>query len=314
MKLININFVSGCFNNREIKDMILSDTILTSDGTRIWINVYLPEKDNGKVIVIAPAIGITAQFYHLFSRFFRQQGYLIISFDYRGLGKSEPQKLRGYKATLYQWAVQDVNAVLLYAKHKFQKHEIIYIGHCVGGEIIGLAPASQYINKMVLVSTALTCEKLWPWYYRVRLKVLKSINRILTWVFGYLPAFLFSKNKRLPKGVLREMANWCDSPNGLFDVYPDNNYRKLSIPVMAYSFTDDWLCPPKAVKELLNHFTNASITWYHFNPKELGSSQIGHTDFFHLSMKSILWDSLLRWLNTDEKNLKQQNLYVQQQL
>jgi predicted alpha/beta hydrolase len=40
-------------------------------------------------------------------------------------------------------------------------------------------------------------------------------------------------------------------------------------PLLAYTFTDDWYCPPKAVNELLSHFASASITWYHLKPKKL---------------------------------------------
>ncbi len=281
--------------------MYSSSTILTNDGTRIWISCYIPENDNGKVIVIAPAIGIEQGFYHLFACYFSDHGYTVISFDYRGIGRSAPENLKRYKSTLHEWAVQDVNAVLLYARHHWKKKEIIFIGHCIGGEIIGLAPASQYINRMVLVSTALTCEKLWPWHHRVLLKLKKLKSRTLIKIMGYAPGNRLQKRMAIPRGVAEQMANWCDSDNGLFDAFPDNNYRKLNVPVLAYTFTDDWLCPPRAVKELLNHFANASVTWYHLKPKELGVKRVGHFDFFFLSMRTILWSSLLRWLN-DEKN------------
>ncbi|MFZ9386386.1 MAG: alpha/beta fold hydrolase [Chitinophagaceae bacterium] len=281
--------------------MKVSSTILTSDGTRIWINCYIPEKENGKVIIVAPGIGAVQSLYHLFACFYRNHGFTVISFDYRGMGLSAPDRLKGYRATLHEWAVQDINAVLLYARHTWQKHEIIYVGHCIGGEIIGLSPASQYISRMVLVSTALTCEKLWPFHHRLWIRIQKNGHRLLAGMFGYLPGGNKSNRKSLPRGVVKQMANWCDSDNGLFDAYPDNNYRKLNIPVLAYSFTDDWLCPPKAVRELLNHFSGASVSWFHLKPKDLGIRSVGHFDFFHPEMRSVLWKSLLRWLEDDWK-------------
>jgi predicted alpha/beta hydrolase len=292
--------------------MKTGNTILTSDGTRIWISIYVPEKDNGRIIVIAPAIGITQSFYHLFACFYRMEGFTVISFDYRGMGRSAPESLMGYKATLHEWAVQDINAVLLFARQNWKKHEIIYIGHCIGGEIIGLAPASQYIDRMILVSTALTCEKLWPWYHRVKLKFRKLSQRIIGGLLGYVPGRGGNKHGSLPGKVSRQMANWCDSDNGLFDAFPDNNYRKINVPVLVYSFTDDWLCPPRAVRELLNHFSNASITWYHLKPKELGIRMVGHFNFFYPGMRSVLWKSLLRWLNDDGKKPDQQDFLTTQ--
>jgi predicted alpha/beta hydrolase len=294
-------FLQALLSDKNLTGIIFmqsSKTILTSDGTRIWITCYLPEKSNGKVIIIAPAIGVTHDFYHMFSRFYRQQGFTIIGFDYRGVGKSAPRHLKGFKANLHEWAVMDINSVILYAKYNFQHYEIIYIGHCIGGEIIGLVPASQYINKIVLVSSSLTCEKLWPWYHRLKLKIQKAVSRLLSWLFGYLPKNKIANYGKLPKGVANQFANWCDNPNGLFDNYPDNNYRKLKVPIVVYTFTDDWLCPPRAVKELLHHFFNASITWFHLHPSDIGLKRVGHLDFFYISMKSTLWESLLQWLNS----------------
>ena len=120
-----------------------STTIRTNDGTRIWISYYTPEESNKKVIVIAPGVGLTHEYYDLFANFLVQHGFVIVTFDYRGMGRSAPENLDGYSANMHQWAVQDINAVLLYAKQHYPGEEIIYIGHCMGGEIIGLSPANQ---------------------------------------------------------------------------------------------------------------------------------------------------------------------------
>ena len=280
-----------------------SNTIIkTNDGTRIWISCYAPERSIKKVIIVAPGVGLTHEYYDLFAYFLQQQGFAVVTFDYRGMGKSAPEKLSGYEASMHQWAVQDINAVLLYVKQNYSGQEIIYIGHCMGGEIIGLAPASQYVNQIVLVSSALTCEKLYPWDRRVLLKISKTKSRLLSWLLGYAPANKKRNREKIPKGVYMQLANWCDNPNGLFDAFPDNNYRKINVPLLAYTFTDDWYCPPKAVKELLNHFANASVTWYHLNPKEIGLKQVGHIDFFNAAMQSTLWKSLLQWINKGERN------------
>ena len=280
-------------------------TIRTTDGTRIWISCYSPGKSNGKVILVAPGIGLTHDYYHLFACFLRQYGYTVITFDYRGVGNSAPQKLSGYEATMYQWAVQDINAVTLYTKQHFPNYELIYIGHCIGGEIIGLAPASQYINRLVLVSSALSCGRLWPLRDRIKTEGLKILANGLNKIFGYFPGKPLSIFGNLPKGVIHEWANWCENHNGLFDDFPDNNYRKLSIPILAFTFSDDWHCPPRAVKELLDRFENSTITWYHMKPKEIGMKKIGHIGFFYVGMRSILWKSLLQWIEKDDRNNKE---------
>jgi predicted alpha/beta hydrolase len=287
--------------------MYSNNTIRTNDGTKISINCYKSELSKKTVIVIAPGVGLTHQYYDVFANFLNQHGFTVVTFDYRGMGKSAPENLSGYSANMHQWAVQDINAVLLYVKQNCPADEIIYIGHCMGGEIIGLAPASQYVNKMILVSSALTCEKLYPWQRRILLKISKSKSRLMSWILGYAPANKKRKREKIPKGVYMQLANWCDNPNGLFDAFPDNNYRKINVPLLAYTFTDDWYCPPKAVNELLNHFVSASITWYHLKPKEIGLKQVGHIDFFNPSMTPTLWESLLQWIDGGKRNIADEN-------
>ena len=123
--------------------------------------------------------------------------------------------------------------------------------------------------------------------------------------FGYFPGKTVNVYGNLPKGVIYEWVSWCDNPNGLFDSFPDNNYRKLNLPILAFSFSDDWHCPPRAVKELLSRFENSEITWYHMKPAEIGMKKIGHIDFFYPAMKNTLWEKMLQWLNKDERKLKE---------
>ncbi|HET9747260.1 MAG TPA: alpha/beta fold hydrolase [Chitinophagaceae bacterium] len=282
-----------------------SNTIRTNDGTKIWTSCYTPDVPNNKVIIIAPGIGLTHDYYHLFADFFCKQGFSVITFDFRGIGNSGPATLRGYKANMHQWAAQDINAVILYAKQQYSNQELIYIGHCIGGEIVGLAPASQYINKLVLISSALSCARLWPWQSKIRIEGMKILVRMSTRLFGYFPGKKLNILGNLPQGVIYEWANWCDNSNGLFDDFPDNNYRKFNVPILAITFSDDWHCPPRAVKELLSRFDHSSVTWYHMKPAEAGMKKIGHSDFFRLRMENSLWPVLLQWLGKDEGKPKQ---------
>ena len=286
-----------------------NNTIRTNDGTRIGISCYAPERSNEKVIIIAPAVGLTHGYYNAFALFFGKQGFTVITFDYRGVGSSAPQKLSGYQANMHQWAAQDINAVLLFAKQQYPKQELIYIGHGIGGEIIGLAPASQYINEIILVSSALSCAKLWPWQYKIKIEGLKGLAKLSGSIFGYFPGKPLNIYGDLPQGVVDEWANWCDNSNGLFDNFPDNNYRKLNVPLLAFTFSDDWHCPPRAVKELLSRFENSTITWYHIKPKEIGLKKVGHINFFHFMMRPRLWELLLKWVHNDtRKTVEEKNI------
>lgn len=281
----------------------------TKDGQKIVFTCFSPLKSNGKVIIIAPTGQRTQDFYKPLALFFQGEGFTVLSFDYRGMGESAPKDLKGYSATMHQWAVQDIDAVILYARQHYPMHEIVYLGHCVGGEIVGLAGASQFINRLVLVSSSVSCTKFWPLRERFRLKTNRTILNILNKIFGYFPGRKVGFLKDMPSGVIYEWAGWCNSPNGLFDKFPDNNYRKLQIPVLSMSFSDDRHCTPKAVEELLNHFAGAAITWRHVRPIEIGMKSIGSDGFFEPLMNESLWPFVLQWLNKDERDKSLRDSY-----
>jgi hypothetical protein len=48
-------------------------------------------------------MGVTQSFYAPLARWLAGQGYLAITFDYRGIGESAPPTLRGFGATLTDW-------------------------------------------------------------------------------------------------------------------------------------------------------------------------------------------------------------------
>lgn len=277
--------------------MIGSEIIRTRDGRKLMLTVYKPGKENKSVLVIGPSALCTQDIYRDLALYLTHLNYTVISFDYRGTGLSAAKSLRGDGAQLHQWARLDLDAVLLYAKNAHPEKELIFLAHGISGELTGLAAASQYINRLVLINAALTCAALWPLKGRIRKAMTKSMIPPLNFMFGYFPGIKWLKLPRLPKGVMSEWANWCNRSNGVFDVFPDNNYRKLQVPVLSMSFTDDWNSPSKAVSSLHSHFSNATITWYHAQPAHLGLSMVGHNGFFLKREEDVLWNKLLTWLN-----------------
>ena len=50
------------------------------------------------VVVIAPATSVHSRYYHRFADHLFQQGFDVLTFDYRGIGHSRPPSLRGFRA------------------------------------------------------------------------------------------------------------------------------------------------------------------------------------------------------------------------
>jgi predicted alpha/beta hydrolase len=277
--------------------MIGSEIIRTRDGKKLMLSVYKPEKENNSLVVIGPSAYCTQEVYRDLALFLNDLEYTVVSFDYRGTGASDSKNLRRNNARLHQWARLDLDAVLLFAKNAHPEKELIFLAHGISGELSGLAAASQYINRLVLINASLTCAVLWPWKGRVRKTITKAFIPVIHFFFGYFPRIKWLSLPRLPKGVMNEWAHWCSHSKGVFDVFPDNNYRKLQVPLLSLSYTDDWNSPQRAVATLLGHFSNAAITWFHTHPGDHGLRGVGHSGFFMKRDQDVLWNKLLGWLN-----------------
>ena len=81
------------------------EKIRTKDGKEIGLTLFAPEQPVGKVMIVAPTGDVTQQLYNPFATWFCQQGFSVISFDYRGMGRSAPESLKGFNASMHQWAV-----------------------------------------------------------------------------------------------------------------------------------------------------------------------------------------------------------------
>ncbi len=275
-------------------------TLRTRDGEHIGLRCFHPLAGSvGRVLVIGPGAGVEQSFYDAFAAHCAGHGLEVITFDYRGVGRSGAGRQRDTPSTLRQWAIQDLDAVLVFARQHFPKRELIFLGHCISGEIAGIAPASAYINRIILVSSALSCWRLWPRRSQPKIWLMKLLAPVISAWYGYFPGARLGFLGDLPRGVVREFSDWCNLPNGLFDLFPDNNYRKLRIPLLAFSFSDDWFSPPRAVSALLDHFSAASCRWLHLQPVEVGLDRIGHDGFFSQNCQP-LWTSTLQWIEQSE--------------
>ncbi len=271
--------------------------IRTKDNLRISLTSWSPEEIPKGVILIGTSIAVTQAIYEDFAAWCCLKGYQVFTFDYRGIGRSAPKKLRNFKASLYKWATRDLDAVLLHAQHQFPKQELIFLGHGLSGEIVGLAPASQYIDRMIMVNTTFTCGRFRPWNYRVWMKGILFFGPILVLLFGYFPGKLLGFLQSVPTGVMHQLSVWYNNKNGLFDIYSDHNFRKLKMPLLALHVSDDWLTPPFAVVALLRRFPNVDIQRKLLTPKECGVRKLGHSGCFLEDQKEGgVWSVLMGWL------------------
>ncbi|MGD8568444.1 MAG: alpha/beta fold hydrolase [Gammaproteobacteria bacterium] len=270
--------------------------ITTADGVRLAANVFEPEGEPCALVVINPAMAVRARFYRHYASYLRDHGYVVVTYDYRGMGGSAIDL--SVKADLVSWAKTDFAAVIDYAKDRFPALDILVVGHSFGGQVPRLSEHTRYVSGMLAISAQYGYWKLWPMPARWGLFALwYFFMPVAVTVLGYFPAKMLRLGEDLPSGAARQWARWCRSHQYFFqehNVLPELNMSDLYIRFVGFS--DDWMAPARSIEELRDTYAQA-VTWREYiKPEQYHLEKIGHFGFFSKSMQDTLWPHSLTWL------------------
>ena len=276
------------------RDLVVS----AIDGFQLSAKVFTPEDKPRGTVVINAATAAPQQYYQRFARFLARSGLRVVTYDYRGVGRSAPPTLRGFEATMVQWADLDARAIFRLARSEWLE-PVALVGHSFGGQLIGLVDELRHAAGALLVGSQLGYYGYWPLIERPRLRVIwQALVPAATAAYGYLPGKL-GLGHDLPYGVAREWARWCSQPGYLLSEQPAARARFAHFlkPVRLYSFTDDDYAPRRAVEELTNLFVNTRLDHRRLEPRDIGVDEVGHFGFFRPRLERSLWPEALEFLN-----------------
>ena len=279
--------------------------ILTTDQKVLTAKKYTPATAATAVVLIPAAMGVKQQFYTPFAEFLCEHGMAVLSFDYRGMGESLPteyqKSLRGFQATLNDWAELDYNAALLTARAWQPNVPLLVVGHSLGGQLAGLTPDNHLIDGLLTVGCG-------TGYWRDNAPQLKRYVWLL-WYFlvpfytsicGYFPGKKLRKVGNLPKGVIYQWARWCrdhryfvDKSGQAMQTY----HHQMRAPVLSMSFTDDEMMGRKNIDSLHDYFRHAPVERRYIRPQDVDAKRIGHFGFFRSEFRDSLWQQALQWLS-----------------
>lgn len=275
-------------------------TINTSDQYPIAVKSYGKEISSNRIIVISSAIGVPQTFYTKFAIYLANKGFLVFTYDYRGIGDSKPKNLGKLNATFSDWAKKDFKAVTDYINENYPNHSKFLIGHSMGGIILGLSDAFKSYEKFVTIGSQFGYIK--NFHNKDKLKIRTFFQLaipLLTPFYGYFPSKLLGMGEALPKGIAQDWKYIIMNKNSTLS-YADlhgNYFAEITQPMLVISIDDDYMAPPKTVDlyaELM--VKNAEVTRLNIIPSEYGLTNIGHMDFFRSKKKDILWDIPLEYL------------------
>lgn len=250
----------------------------------------------GPVVVVAGATGVRKWYYARFAAWLAGEGATVVTFDYRGIGESRPHRLRGFDARLRDWGQLDLEGVLRFARAEWPARPLVVVGHSVGGQLLGLAPAVATLSRAVTVAAQSGYWGHWPpWHRPVMAGLWWGVMPAVTAVMGYLPGRL-GVGEDLPREVALEWARWGRQPRFcLDDGIAADGYARLTAPVLSFSFTDDTYAPRPAVDWLHRLFTRARVERRHLSPADAGASRVGHFGFFRDTFRDSLWPQVARF-------------------
>ncbi len=293
------NWVKDGINNGSREKRMQSETISipARDGYILAGTCYQPDVDTTHtVITINSATAVAQRFYTPFATFLAQQGYTVVTYDYRGTGGSRPASLRGFKALARDWALLDMAGVIDHVRNTYQPQRQFHVGHSFGGQTVGLLPNGDRVDALVTLSAQ-------SGYWRLqggsqKLSVGFHVHftiPLLSHILGYMPWSWIGSAEDLPKGVALEWSGWCRRPGYLLGDHtlPLDGYQRFQAPVLAYSFGDDDWGTRRSVDAMMGAYPN--VTRRHVIPAETGLRTIGHFGYFR-PKAIVLWQETIQWL------------------
>ncbi len=273
------------------------ETITTSDGYQLGARLYRPDTRAAQVqakVIIVPAMSVPQSYYDAFAQWLQQQGFIVATFDYRGIGESRYGSLRGFKADILDWARLDCPAMIDFIDAQLPDKPLYYIGHSLGGQIIPLIPNYKKITAVINVASGsgywlasspqLKRYSWWLWFF-----VAPAALRI----FKYFPGGRLKKLGDLPYGAMYQWRQWCLNPDyavGVEGQEVRELYQQVEIPITSLSFADDALLSRRSIDLLLQYYTSAPKRVFHLAPKSMGEKSVGHVGFFRERCRSGFWE------------------------
>lgn len=274
-------------------------TVVTSDGVPLAATWYPGREASLKSLIVMPALACPQRYLKHLSGWFQQRGWGVLTFDYRGIGGSEPKARRGARATLLDWTTKDMTAAIDWVRREIRPRFLAGLGHSIGGQILPFCPAHRHLDALIHVSVCSGDIRFWKGGDKVLLGMVYYLYPAVARVLGYLPGARLGLGTSIPRDAFLQWCRW-----GRDGVYTDDSgislehlYASVTCPILCYSFADDArYAPLPAVMHLHRLFASAPIEYRHVDPSDYGLSRIGHFGFFKPPGGEALWEETITWL------------------
>lgn len=280
-----------------------------ADGFRLHGQLWRGDTRPHTALLINPATGVAARYYSRYAAFLARSGFLVLTYDYRGIGASRPTSLSGLRATKHDWGALDCEAAIHYLEKSDPELPMIAVCHSIGGFALGLAPSAHKMRRALFVG----CQYAYWNDYRLLLRVPMWMNwhivmPLLTTFFGYFPGKALRWLEDLPAGVAMEWATrfhpvfhkrYKHLPHAITPAEGlelEARMAAVKADILAIADVNDPFATPAATARLLGYFKGCNREFVQINRRQSRLPKLGHFGFFHDRFKNTLWVQSLAWL------------------
>jgi predicted alpha/beta hydrolase len=271
----------------------------TPDGHALSARVYLPVQAPRRVVLLAGAMGVPQRFYEPFAQWLSEQGLAVLTFDWRGTGASAPRRMRGFKASITDWAMQDLPALIDELNKRWPDVPATYLGHSLGGQVFGWLDQAHRFDRVLTVASG-------NGYWRFNAPGTRFRAPFLWWLLapvgiglmGYFPGKRLGVVGDLPAGAMWQWRRWCLHPDylGMEGAALRQRYAAIKVPITAVVMVDDELLSPHGIRDLYRLYSGAQVRFESIEPHRVGLKRVGHFGLFKPNSASTLWPLALQWI------------------
>ena len=238
-------------------------------------------------------MGVPQTYYAAFAQWLSKEGFLVATFDYRGTGASRPQRLRGFRADILDWARLDCAAMIEALAARAPGLPLYWIGHSLGGQILPFVPNRERVAKAITIATGSGYWKENAAPLRKRAWLLwHLLAPLAVALFGYFPGRRVGIVGDLPADVMRQWRRWCLDPEYAVGAEGEPAralYAAVRTPIVSLSFHDDEFMSARNTESIHGFYVNAPRTMKRLRPEDAGVARIGHFGFFRRDFEGPLW-------------------------
>jgi len=261
------------------------------------------------VAVINAGAGIPAAYYRAFAAGLADRGVVTMIYDYRGIGRSRPKHLRGYKASIKDWGEFDAPAALTWLRDAYPHRRRAVIGHSIGAFLIGFVQDPTLVDRIAVIGGHTGYWRDYArWARPLMWSMWHAVMPAVTWTLGYFPARRFGLPADLPAGVAYDWAartrpdfrrNFRRADGSLDVVRHDQveaRFRALRADALSLTFSDDPFATNAGASRLRALLSGCRFEERKIDARSSSLGKIGHFGYFRKSARETLWPLVMDWL------------------